>query len=142
MHPSQPPGWQTRCWPRCRSRQHWKQPELRYCQLLADAAEYASSFAEPPQALSARLIQGELAVQPAVELWLFAALNADQADRIAFCRYARGLSEMLARRAGRKARLTLSRQLAADFTAWLGRKGPSQDERLLTALICITPFAV
>ena len=92
--------------------------------LLADAAEYASSFAEPPQALSARLIQGELAVQPAVELWLFAALNADQADRIAFCRYARGLSEMLARRAGRKARLTLSRQLAADFTAWLEEKVP------------------
>ena len=92
--------------------------------LLADAAEYASSFAEPPQALSARLIQGELAVQPAVELWLFAALNADQADRIAFCRYARGLSEMLAHRAGRKARLTLSRQLAADFTAWLEEKVP------------------
>lgn len=63
-------------------------------------------------------------MQPAVELWLFAALNADQADRIAFCRYARGLSEMLARRAGRKARLTLSRQLAADFTAWLEEKVP------------------
>ena len=97
--------------------------------LVAEALDYAIACLAAGVPLPEALRQGSLTVSSVAQLWLFHAACSGSAERAAFHAYAGTLSEMLARRSGRRAKLALAFQVYNDFMSWLQESVPPRMSR-------------